>query len=86
MVWIHGGALKLGFASDFGTAGTVRNLVSRGVVVVTIQYRLGVLGILKKTFDFFNFTFLGFFTTHTDDFPPNLGMLDQVDFQKNIRV
>ena len=58
MVWIHGGALKLGFASDFGTAGTVRNLVSRGVVVVTIQYRLGVLGILKRTFDFLILHFL----------------------------
>ena len=43
--------------------GAVRNLVSRGVVVVVIQYRLGMLG---------------FFTTLTDDFPANLGMLDQV--------
>uniref|UniRef100_A0A914XKG6 Carboxylic ester hydrolase n=1 Tax=Plectus sambesii TaxID=2011161 RepID=A0A914XKG6_9BILA len=63
MVWIHGGALVSGNAQFFGIKGTVRNLVSRGVVVVTLQYRLGLLG---------------FFTTGTSDFPANLGMLDQV--------
>lgn len=44
MIWIHGGGLDTGSASGFGVPGAVRNLVSRGVVVVTIQYRLGVLG------------------------------------------
>ncbi|CAJ0959740.1 unnamed protein product, partial [Mesorhabditis belari] len=44
--------------------GIVRNLVSRGVVVVTIQYRLNIPG---------------FFTTSTDEFPANRGMLDQVE-------
>ncbi|PIO66319.1 Carboxylesterase [Teladorsagia circumcincta] len=42
--------------------GMVRNLVSRGVVVVTLQYRLGALG---------------FFTTYTAEVQPNIGMLDQ---------
>lgn len=43
--------------------GAVRNLVSRGVVVVTINYRVGVIG---------------FFTTFTEAFPPNRGMYDMV--------
>lgn len=43
--------------------GAIRNLVSHGVVVVTIQYRLGMIG---------------FFTTFTERFPPNRGMYDQV--------
>ena len=47
----------------------MRNLVSRGVVVVVIQYRLGMLG---------------FFTTLTDDFPANLGMLDQAKNSRRI--
>ncbi|VDM51449.1 unnamed protein product [Toxocara canis] len=64
MLWIHGGSLKDGSAREWGKEGVVRNLVSRGVVVVIIQYRLGTLG---------------FFTTMSDEFPPNLGMLDQVE-------
>ncbi|CAD6192674.1 unnamed protein product [Caenorhabditis auriculariae] len=64
MLWIHGGSLKGGSAMDYQPKGAIRNLVSRGVVVVTIQYRLGLLG---------------FFTTHSPDFPPNLGLLDQVE-------
>lgn len=45
--------------------GAVRNLVSRGVVVVTIQYRVGLFG---------------FFTTFTEQFPPNRGFFDMVAF------
>ncbi|TMS35381.1 hypothetical protein L596_002796 [Steinernema carpocapsae] len=64
MLWIHGGGMKNGYTGQYGIKGAVRNLVSRGVVVVSIQYRIGTLG---------------FFTTFTDDFPANLGMLDQVE-------
>ena len=42
MVWIHGGALVTGESDDYGPAGLVRD----GVVVVTINYRLGALGFL----------------------------------------
>lgn len=37
MFWIHGGALVSGAGSIYGPA----QLVARGVVVVTINYRLG---------------------------------------------
>ena len=63
MIWIHGGGLGVG-TSHFGDGGGIlRNFVSQGVAVASLDYRLG---------------WLGFFTTFTDDFPPNLGMLDQV--------
>jgi para-nitrobenzyl esterase len=42
MVWIHGGAFKYGTGADYDP----QNLVRKGVVVVTINYRLGVLGFL----------------------------------------
>ncbi|GMS86251.1 hypothetical protein PENTCL1PPCAC_8426, partial [Pristionchus entomophagus] len=63
MVYIHGGAFTTGGADIQHWKGAVRNLVSRGVVVVTIQYRLGLIG---------------FFTTFTETFPPNRGLYDQI--------
>lgn len=42
MVWIHGGALVTGESDDYNPA----RLVDRGVIVVTINYRLGALGFL----------------------------------------
>lgn len=42
MVWIHGGALITGESDDYDPT----NLVRDGVVVVTINYRLGALGFL----------------------------------------
>jgi para-nitrobenzyl esterase len=42
MVWIHGGDLTAGESNDYDPAGLVRD----GVVVVTINYRLGALGFL----------------------------------------
>ena len=44
MVWIHGGALVNGTASSERYDGT--KLARRGVVVVTVNYRLGALGYL----------------------------------------
>ena len=76
MIFIHGGGLTAG-SGDMDISGIVRNFVSKGIVVASLQYRLGWLGKnLKKSF---KISFLGFFTTFTDDFPPNLGMLDQVN-------
>ncbi|XP_051979151.1 fatty acyl-CoA hydrolase precursor, medium chain-like [Xyrauchen texanus] len=60
MVWIHGGGLSMGSASMFD--GHV--LASyQNVVVVLIQYRLGLLG---------------FFSTGDEHAPGNYGLLDQV--------
>ncbi|GMT06120.1 hypothetical protein PENTCL1PPCAC_28294, partial [Pristionchus entomophagus] len=70
MVYIHGGALMYGCASEYPYNGAITNLVNRGVVVVTIQYRLSTLG---------------FFTTYTEDFPSNIGMLDQVEALKWVK-
>jgi para-nitrobenzyl esterase len=42
MLWIHGGALVVGESNDYDPS----MLVARGVVVVTINYRLGALGFL----------------------------------------
>ena len=42
MVWIHPGAFQFGESNDWDP----RKLVDRGVIVVTINYRLGALGFL----------------------------------------
>ncbi len=44
LVWIHGGALSTGASADTLYDGT--SLSERGVIVVSINYRLGVLGYL----------------------------------------
>ena len=42
MVWIHGGAFFLGRSDNYQPD----RFVERGVVVVTLNYRLGALGLL----------------------------------------
>ncbi len=42
MVWIHGGAFRLGFSSSPLYDGA--ELVRQGVILVTVNYRLGLLG------------------------------------------
>ncbi len=42
MVWLHGGALVVGESDDYNPAPLVRH----GVIVVTVNYRLGILGFL----------------------------------------
>ncbi len=44
MVWIHGGALTSGVSSEAVYDGA--KLAARGIVIVSINYRLGVLGYL----------------------------------------
>ncbi|HXM58707.1 MAG TPA: carboxylesterase family protein, partial [Candidatus Dormibacteraeota bacterium] len=45
MVWIHGGALVTGESDDYDPV----RLVAQGVIVVTINYRLGALGFLAHS-------------------------------------
>jgi para-nitrobenzyl esterase len=45
MFWIHGGGLTAGAASDYDPTP----LVEQGVIVVTINYRLGYLGFFAQT-------------------------------------
>ena len=44
MVFIHGGSFYHGSAFEFGVDGICRNFVTKGVVVVVVQYRLGLFG------------------------------------------
>jgi carboxylesterase type B len=73
MVWIHGGGYNTGSGSELMYDGST--LAGRGVVVVTINYRLGPFG---------------FMSTGDDVMPGNYGMLDQVLalkwVQKNIHA
>ena len=45
MIWIHGGALVTGGSSSI--MYDLQHLANRGVVVVSINYRLGPFGFLK---------------------------------------
>ncbi len=66
-VWIHGGALVSGAASQPMYDGT--KLAKRGLVVVTINYRLGVLGY---------FAHPQLSAESSDKVSGNYGLLDQV--------
>ncbi|XP_011474593.1 pyrethroid hydrolase Ces2e-like [Oryzias latipes] len=61
MVWIHGGGFSLGSASMYDGSALA---VYQDVIVVLIQYRLGVLG---------------FLSTGDEHLPGNFGLLDQIE-------
>ena len=62
MVWIHGGAFNTGGAVTYADASP---LVSKGVIVVTIAYRMGAMG------------FLGHPALRADGSVGNYGIMDQ---------
>ena len=66
-VWIHGGALTTGSGSDPIYDGSA--LAKRGVVVVSINYRLGALGYLAHP---------ELSAESPDDISGNYGLLDQI--------
>ncbi|KAE9548159.1 hypothetical protein FO519_008627, partial [Halicephalobus sp. NKZ332] len=71
LVYIHGGGFCFGDVVKAGFDKITRNFASKGLVVVTVPYRLGVYG---------------FFTTGTKDAEGNLGLWDQtmaLKFVKN---
>jgi len=76
-VWIHGGALTTGSSSEPMYDGL--KLADRGVVVVSINYRLGVLGYLAHP---------QLSAESAEGISGNYGLLDQIEalrwVQKNI--
>jgi para-nitrobenzyl esterase len=68
MVWIHGGSLTTGAGSEPMYEGT--KLAERGVVVVSINYRLGVLGYLAHPL---------LSAESPDRISGNYGLLDQIE-------
>ncbi len=68
MVWIHGGSYKSG-AGDSNIYETRQLVEEQSVIVVSITYRLGLLG------------FLGGF----NDIPANLGLMDVIEALKWIK-
>uniref|UniRef100_A0A8R1TMV0 Carboxylesterase type B domain-containing protein n=1 Tax=Onchocerca volvulus TaxID=6282 RepID=A0A8R1TMV0_ONCVO len=63
MVFIHGGGFLFDFASRYGDINICNTLCRCDVIVVTIEYRLGLLG---------------FFCTGDEACPGNIGLWDQV--------
>ncbi|XP_051154447.1 uncharacterized protein LOC127277388 [Leptopilina boulardi] len=70
MVWIHGGSFLIGTGNMYGA----QYLLEKDIILVTLNYRLGILG---------------FLTTGNSIAPGNFGMKDQVEalkwVQKNIK-
>lgn len=73
MVWIHGGSLRTGSASGVYEGGA---LARKGVVVVTLNYRLGVLGYLAHPQ-------LSAESAHGSS--GNYGLLDQIEALRWVR-
>ena len=65
-VWIHGGGLAEGFAHEMEFDG--ERIASRGVVLVSLNYRLNVFGFLAHPD----------LTAESPDAPTNFGFLDQL--------
>ncbi|XP_013135434.1 PREDICTED: bile salt-activated lipase-like [Papilio polytes] len=68
MVWIHGGAFAVGSGNAFLYGPD--HLVGAGVVLVTLNYRLGALG---------------FLSLENDEVPGNMGLKDQLMALKWVR-
>ena len=44
MVYVHGGGFTVHSSANYGDTSIARNLCTKGVLVCTINYRLGVMG------------------------------------------
>ncbi|KAK6062178.1 hypothetical protein COOONC_00150 [Cooperia oncophora] len=49
VVFIHGGDFQSGGGSDYSQQAILDNFVSRKIIFVTFNYRLGPLGGMKRT-------------------------------------
>uniref|UniRef100_A0A915J8N1 Carboxylesterase type B domain-containing protein n=1 Tax=Romanomermis culicivorax TaxID=13658 RepID=A0A915J8N1_ROMCU len=70
LFWVHGGSYQVGGSNAFPVQGTVDNVVSRGVVFVVINYRLGALG---------------FMSSLNNNLPGNYGLEDQMAALKFVK-
>ena len=70
MVWFHGGAFLSGSAADYNHTEVTHRVVSKGVIFVSFNYRLGSFG---------------FFSTGDSNAPGNYGLWDQVQALKFIQ-
>ncbi|KAE9547820.1 hypothetical protein FO519_008965 [Halicephalobus sp. NKZ332] len=69
VVWIHGGGWMMGDTEYYGYKAISDNFIPQGIIVISIQYRLGPWG---------------FFSTGDSRLPGNLGLWDQVQALKFI--
>ena len=67
LLWIHGGGFAIGKSADYNHSEVANRMVSKGIVFVSINYRLGALG---------------FFSTGDSNAPGNYGLWDQVQALK----
>ncbi len=63
MFWVYGGGFSTGSAFEYEPEEICRNLVSNDVIVVVIQYRVGLFG---------------FMSSGDAVLPGNLGLHDQI--------
>lgn len=70
IVMMQGSGLLLGDKNNWGYRGILANIVSRQVLFVSVNYRIG---------------FFGFFTTNSSSMPPNRGIRDQLTALKWIQ-
>ena len=69
LVWIYGGAFVLGSSQMYHNSYANDKIVSRGIILISLNYRLGPFG---------------FFTTKDGSSPGNYGLWDQVQALKFI--
>ncbi len=74
MVWIHGGGFTGGSGSDAGSAGDA--FAKQGVILVTINYRLGRLG---------HFAFPALSKEHPEEYKGSYAYMDQIAALKWIK-
>ncbi|VDP11637.1 unnamed protein product [Heligmosomoides polygyrus] len=61
LMWIHGGGYEIGSASLYGYTGFADFYIPQDIVVISVQYRIGVYG---------------FFSSGDPQIPGNLGLFD----------
>ncbi|KAL6743809.1 hypothetical protein Aduo_016805 [Ancylostoma duodenale] len=71
LFWVHGGGYEFGSAVAYGYKGLADIYIPRDIIIVTIQYRLGVYG---------------FFSTGDSRMPGNLGLFDMAEALKFIHT